>query len=385
MNPLVVSDFGVRMSVSHASLCLESKARGEIARIEPRQSQYDSVVFLTHSGTISLDALRWLARHKIPVSVLDWRGRLQTSMTHSQVNHGALRLRQYQAHLDAAKRREIGLALIREKARQSENVLGELSRFYPSVRALRLPIKTLDDEGNAALAYFGEVAKVFKSLGYPFNGRRNEADSSNVKAASIVNALLNYGYSLLEAIIRREVNAAGLDASIGFVHSTFHTSEPLVFDIQELFRWLIDLSVVQLLESKPKITESDFHRNEDFSLKLEPETAKRLVDIIKGNFNTITPYRGRPQTFESVLVAQVRELAFFLLVKRARLEFDSPSFRVRRNDDAELRQLIAGLTPEKRKALGLNKSTVHYLKKAVERGEKRRVYGKVLAKLSKSP
>jgi CRISPR/Cas system-associated endonuclease Cas1 len=121
VQPLIVDSFGSRFSVSHWRLKLDSKLNGLTGEWEPRQFPYDSIVFLTHSGNVSLDALRWLSQHKVPVFVLDWRGRLQASIVHGQPIQGALHLRQYQTHLDTAKRREIGLAILREKVRQSKN------------------------------------------------------------------------------------------------------------------------------------------------------------------------------------------------------------------------------------------------------------------------
>jgi CRISPR-associated protein Cas1 len=181
--------------------------------------------------------------------------------------------------------------------RQSENVLGELARFYHIVPP-KVSVNSLDDEGKASVAYFAELAKVFKALGFEFSLRRNAVDSNNSHASTIVNACLNFGYSILEANCRREINSVGLDPSIGFVHSTYHTSEPLVYDSQELFRWLIDLSVVQLLESKPKVGMSDFIRNYDGSIRLDGEVAKRLIDAIKSNFNALVEYRGRPRSYD---------------------------------------------------------------------------------------
>jgi CRISPR/Cas system-associated endonuclease Cas1 len=104
MNPLVVEEFGARLTVNHTCLVLDSKTGGEILRIEPRQIEYDSIVFLNHNGIISLEALTWLSWYKIPLFVIDWRGRLQTSIIHEHTNQGVMRLKQYQAHLDTDRR-----------------------------------------------------------------------------------------------------------------------------------------------------------------------------------------------------------------------------------------------------------------------------------------
>jgi len=68
--------------------------------------------------------------------------------------------------------------------------------------------------------------------------------------------LLNYGYALLESEIRKSINSIGLDYFIGFLHEINQSRTPLVYDVQELFRWLIDVSVIQLLEEK-KIKKED--------------------------------------------------------------------------------------------------------------------------------
>lgn len=39
-----------------------------------------------------------------------------------------------------------------------------------------------------------------------------------MNASDEINALLNYGYAILESEIRRDINAVGLDPTIGFLH-----------------------------------------------------------------------------------------------------------------------------------------------------------------------
>ena len=53
--------------------------------------------------------------------------------------------------------------------------------------------------------------------------------------------------ALLESVVRKYLNTIGLDPSIGFMYETAKSKTPLVYDIQELFRWVSDLSVIQLL------------------------------------------------------------------------------------------------------------------------------------------
>ncbi len=77
-----------------------------------------------------------------------------------------------------------------------------------------------------------------------------------MNATDTVNTLLSYGYAILELIVRKDINAIDLDVSIGYLHEIAHSKPPLVYDLQELFKSVIDYSVIQLLETKLK--RSDF-------------------------------------------------------------------------------------------------------------------------------
>jgi len=60
--------------------------------------------------------------------------------------------------------------------------------------------------------------------------------------------MLNYGYSLLEAECLRAINSVGLDAHVGFLHEMAAGKYSLAYDFQELFRFIVDLTVINLIE-----------------------------------------------------------------------------------------------------------------------------------------
>ena len=97
--------------------------------------------------------------------------------------------------------------------------------------------------------------------------------------------MLNYGYVILESEIRKTINGVELDYSIEFLHEVNQSRTPLVYDVQELFRWLIDISVIQLLEEK-KIKKSDFIITENYHTRLGEDVAKLLIEKIDSNFNS---------------------------------------------------------------------------------------------------
>ncbi len=133
-----------------------------------------------------------------------------------------------------------------------------------------------------AIAYWHEIGKVFNKL-YPefrFTDRNGRRHSWNMNASDEINALLNYGYAILESEIRKGINAIGLDSSIGFLHELKDGRSSLVYDLQELGRWLIDLSVIQLLEEK-KLKKSDFIVTENYNIRLRESTAKALIEKVR--------------------------------------------------------------------------------------------------------
>lgn len=185
----------------------------------------------------------------------------------------------------------------------------------------------------------------------------------------------------MESEIRRDVNAIGLDPSVGFLHELTQSKTPLVYDIQELYRWLVDLSVLQILEEK-KLKKADFIVTENYHLRLKPATAKILIEKIRLNMDTKVAYkRGKQYSYQSILFEYVQELANFVIGKRTDLQLDIPSIRIRRTDTLELRNKVLALSSAERSRLGINKLTLWYQKKHVSQGRSIRVYAKTRSKL----
>jgi CRISP-associated protein Cas1 len=97
-----------------------------------------------------------------------------------------------------------------------------------------------------------------------------------MNASDEINALLNYGYAILESTSRKQINIVGLDPCIGFVHEIDKSKTPLVYDVQEMGRWIIDLSVIELLEEK-KLKKSDFIVTENYHIRLKEQTSNMLI------------------------------------------------------------------------------------------------------------
>jgi len=291
----------------------------------------------------------------------------------------------------------------------SLNLLEESSKFYESVDIIHIKklaekedlflldiMKSSENqdisksikqfmtyEGRIAGIYLENLTAIFNKINPEFNftGRKNKSNSRNYNASDEINALLNYGYAILESEIRKIINSVGLDYSIGFLHEINQSRTPLVYDIQELFRWLIDLSVIQLLEEK-KIIKSDFIITENYHTRLGEDVAKLLIEKINSNLNTKYNYKnGKNYSYQIILSNNLQQFGNFISEKKKEFEFNIPAIRLNRNVDLELREKILNLSAEERKKLGINKSTLWYIKNNLKEGKTINIYDKILSKI----
>ncbi|THF56474.1 CRISPR-associated endonuclease Cas1, partial [Ollibium composti] len=75
-----------------------------------------------------------------------------------------------------------------------------------------------------------------------------------------INALLNYGYTVLRSLVARSVVAAGLHPSIGIHHANRGNAFALADDLIEPFRPLVDLVTVKLAAKGCSEVSSDAKR-----------------------------------------------------------------------------------------------------------------------------
>jgi CRISPR-associated protein Cas1 len=269
MNPLLLGGYGVRLRVSRIRSLSElwimdgrrDRELERMFRLAPRRCPYDSIVIDGHSGYITLQALHWLSRNNIPVFVMNYDGNLISSILPPRVTQAHLRSAQFRAANDPEKKFRIAEALVQAKITLSLVVLEWFAQGCDIEReceaARREAVKLLNAstvaqlrtvEGRVALRYWEAYRKALpEPLG--FQGRMTTSRPNN--ASDPVNLALNYGYGFLEAECRMAINAIGLEPSVGFLHefSDYQTKQSLVYDLQEPFRWLVDLTVMQAFES----------------------------------------------------------------------------------------------------------------------------------------
>ncbi len=395
MRPLLLHGFGTSLRVSGHVLEVSNMAEGRRETFAAHQLPFDSVVVEGNSGTISFEAARFLAIHDIPVTFLRWDGSVLSTLLPRGPVAGELKLAQFAAHNDTKRRVEIARAVLNVKLSKSVELLRFLSRFYPcdpqtaEAEAIRGPTEEsvlglMGWEGRTAVAYWVEFSKVVNRL-WPearFLTRKGKGRSWAQSATDPVNALLNFGYALLEGRVRHAVNSVGLMPEIGFLHETAASKLPLVYDLQEPFRWLVDLSVVETIAGRQLDRKKDFITTENYHVRLRPHVIGLLADRLSENFNRAVPFGGQRRTFDALLFETARNLARYLLGQSKRLDLGFPFGAFDGALDTEAAETISALSYSDARRLGISKAGLWDMKRRAAEGKPVRLYRKTESKIA---
>lgn len=123
---------------------------------------------------------------------------------------------------------------------KTENQIRVLGKLGLKNKHLELALKTGKiDEGNCARRYW--------KLYFP----AIEADTSrrDREEGTAINQMLNYGYAVLSALCHRSLLVHGLLPSLGVKHMPRYRSTPLVFDVMEPFRPMVDMMLADFQKS----------------------------------------------------------------------------------------------------------------------------------------
>ena len=401
MNPLHLSGYGVKVKVqdlkSKSELVVTDGRQDEkpctTSAFRPRRFPYSSIIIDGHSGYISLQAFHWLSRNKVPVFILNFDGSLISSILPPAPIKADLRAAQVKASEDTKKKFSIANAIVRAKVARNLQVLDWLAQRYDIERRVQLTkheafrlgkatsvtdLRTV--EGRVALRYWQAYSSVIPEC-FDFHGRMTTSHQNN--ASDPVNVALNYAYGVLEGECRAAINTVGLEPSVGFLHepSGYQTKQSLVYDLQEPFRWIADVAVMEAFESQVLDLPDFYFTGDDYRYRFEPDAKQRFLDLLRERFNSGVRYKGRSLKWDTVIEQKTAELGRYLVGRTGRLDFSEPRLSLHRTDDRELRRRILGLSQREARGIGIGKSTLHYLRRNARNQRAFKVYCEVRHKL----
>ncbi|MFA6462033.1 MAG: CRISPR-associated endonuclease Cas1 [Candidatus Woesearchaeota archaeon] len=372
---LLLDGYGISIKIDNSKIHIKNgtdKAgkNNEEYIFSPKRIDVNHIVIYGRSGNISIDAIRWLIKHNVQISILNWEGKLLTTMLPPESVQVKTKFAQYQAFSDPQKRMDLARKFLEAKFERTKETLDWLKLRYPELRtdfSKELPYfrkaKTIKNlmitEGRIASFYWQELRKIVPKK-YEFTTR--EFQKRPWGAGDTVNCLLNYGYAILEAECLKAINTAGLDTHIGFLHEANLGKNSLAYDLQEPFRFLIDLVVISLIENDI-MEKKDFIRTENYNLRLRSTGAKKVLTEIEKMFNQKAEFNNQQWAWRYVIQEQTTNLAQLLVGKKKEITFLSGIKGLKRQDSDDIRKKIMGISYTDWKNLGFSKGTLHYMKK----------------------
>src|SRR2546428_694472 len=271
MRSLYLTGYPTKLSVGPDGLRITNGK--ETTATAPPYFPYDQVVIQRADGYVSLRALRILMEQKVSIALLDYRGMLRGHFVpYARRGDGGLWLRQLRAASDPKKRLTIAKSIVTEAYER---------RGAPFVCSRAKTVAELvarDARWGTAFGFRWAGRLPRWCPRHDFKGRSRPDYPTNLRAVSRVNAVLNYGYSLLEAAARIACHRVGLLPDVGFLHAPSPHKEPMVYDLQEYGRGWVDNAVLNWL-SKPD-HQKGYFRSEDWHYVLPPELARSLVAAV---------------------------------------------------------------------------------------------------------
>jgi CRISPR-associated endonuclease Cas1 len=335
---LVLTGFGVNVSVERGALIVEDgigthRRRGQFYRAT---SEIERLVIIGHSGTVSLDALRWLNDVGAAFVQLDSDGKVIIASTSRELNDA--RLRRSQA---LAATTTVGLNIVqdllrakleaqRDVLKQFESTEEQQTEIENRIEALASctdPRALMVAEAQAAASYWNgwravqirfarrdqaRIPEHWKS----FETRRSPISGSSRLSGTPINSMLNYLYGILETEVRLAILTIGLDPGMALLHSDLKSRDSFVFDVIEPLRPLMDGYLLELL-SKRLFQISDFHETRQGVIRIMPdlvtvfaefgpETAKLVRPVVEQVALRLAESNSRPFIIPTLLTQSNR-------------------------------------------------------------------------------
>lgn len=307
--PLILSGHGIGLRINHGALVVRNgfthypQTREESRFFPGDWRQPSRIIVIDGDGSLTFDVLAWLAEQRIPLIQVDWRGHTRIVAGSNYAAEPRWVNVQRRVQSDPVQAMALSRWLITEKIARSAAALTEalpssaatrdaLKEFAESTHEIeRHPPRNVNAlrgiEGRAALAYFRAWRAIplhWKGTGHrpiPEDWRHVAARvrpnrTVNRGATHPMNAILNYSYAVLQSQVQIAIVSAGLDPTIGLMHTTRKDRPAFVLDLMEPLRPAVDAIVLRFVQEND-LAPQDFTIGADGTCRLHPALARRVV------------------------------------------------------------------------------------------------------------
>lgn len=314
--PLVLTGHGLSVRVDKG--CLIVKGGNTHYPAEVRELRFfrgnldipPRIIAVDGSGTLTLDALDWMAEQGIAFVRVNYDGSHAAAFSSNGYAADPEKVRWQLETRDNPKRKlafaiettgkklKAALETLESHLPKSDKQMAAIAKTKDAMRQLR-KAKSISDllgiEGAAAYAYWmawrGLALNWKAHTRYPipedwkaFSARASllsaKGDLANRRATDPINAMLNYAYAVLMTEMRIEAIADGYDPTIGVLHEKRlkrdKRTAAFALDLMEPLRPVVDRAVLQLL-GEETFSGADFQLQSDGVCRLNPELARHIA------------------------------------------------------------------------------------------------------------
>ncbi|MFA6203142.1 MAG: CRISPR-associated endonuclease Cas1 [Gallionella sp.] len=278
-------------------------------------------VMIFGRNAISTPAMVCCMQHGIPVSFLSRMGKFYGRLEPPQDGTVSLLAAQFAVHADKTLDLALAREFVRGKLLNSALLLSRYSRhrktdkdqrIHDSIELLRTLARRTHGaidadslrglEGAGASAYFA-AWRVWLTPEWKFGARQQQSGVDHI------NALLDFGYTLLYQAVGGLIQARGLNCCLGHLHAVSSGHMALASDVMEEFRAMVVDTVVLNMCLNHQLTPGDFSvKNGEYVLSTE--AARFFVRAIETRLNTERqhPQGGEMLDMRRLVDSQVRSL-----------------------------------------------------------------------------
>ena len=313
-HPLILSGHNITMRIHRGALLIKDgfthypQKQTELNFYPGDLELPPRIILLDGTGSFSLSVIDWLKEQNIPLVRMNWNGSSAVTVFGDGTPTDPMKVKwQIEQSLDETARMEFATDIITKKLKAARQTLkahlSSSEHFQSADAALKAgldslknkPPKTIGDvfavEGPCAYQYFRawqEVTLQWKGLKqYPIPpawGKFDQRSSvltgrkaKNWKATNPINAMLNYGYVVLESELRIQALIEGYDPRFGILHQVNNFSgDAYIFDLMEPLRPKVDAAILEFIATNT-FHAKDFVLRKDGVCRLSPSLSKCVL------------------------------------------------------------------------------------------------------------
>lgn len=197
-------------------------------------SEISTIIIESTAVSITASLISELAKRKIKVIFCDEKRNPSCELVNYYGSHDTSNKIRKQIAWKQQTKEAIWTEIVTDKIRKQKDLLELLGRKESALLDTYLKEITWNDGTNRE----GHVAKVYFNSLFGLDFTRTED--------SLINAALNYGYSVLMSAFAREIVASGYLTQLGIFHDNMFNQFNLASDLMEPFRILIDREVLMM-------------------------------------------------------------------------------------------------------------------------------------------